>query len=420
VNNIIRRLTHIARRAPRLALATSLLVVAAASAAAVHFHSAPRASAVNPSAPMPPGVGAPGGPSTSSAALKARVAEMEQRLVDRPGDLNASVLLADALLRQARATGDSRPAGRAAGVLERTLRDNPGSYDALRLLGAVDLSLHRFAEARDVGMRARDLRPDDAWNYGVIGDAQTELGDYDLALASFDRMMQLRPGPAGYARISYAREIRGDLPGALAAMQLAYAATFPQDPEAQAWYSSQLGELLLKLGHADLAGREFRRALFVFPHYPLAEVGTGKAKLALGDHDGALQTFLDQLQRVPTLDLAARIGDLHAAMGHADAAEHYFALAEDLAGPAPSQTEALLALFLAEHDRKLPEAVTLAEHIATMRHDIVTEHALAWAYFKVGRLNDAVKAIDRATRTGSLDVTLQEHAYAIHAAVRRG
>jgi tetratricopeptide (TPR) repeat protein len=369
---------------------------------------------------MPPGVGVPGGPSTSSSALKARVAEMEQQLNVTPGDLSASVLLADALLRQARAAGESRPAGRAAVVLESTLQENPDSYDALRLLGAAYLSLHRFPEAREVARRARDLRPDDAWNYGVMGDAQMELGDYDDARASFDRMMQLRPGPTAYARVSYAREIHGDLSGALSAMQMAYTATPPQDPEAQAWYSTQLGELELKLGHPDLAERHFRRALFAFPHYPLAEAGAGKTKLALGDRAGALEVFAEQLRRAPTMDLAARIGDLYDAMGCADTAEHYFTLAEDLAGPAPSQTEALLALFLAEHDRKLSAAVAVAEHVAAMRHDIVTDHALAWAYFKVGRLNDAVKTIDRAMRTGSRDVTLLSHAAAIHAAAKSG
>ena len=365
---------------------------------------------------MPPGVGAPGGPVTSREGLRTRINEMEAQLRATPGDLQASVLLADALLRQARATGDSRPAGRAASALERTLQDRPGAYDALRLLGAVDLSLHRFERARDVGARARGMRPDDAWNYGVIGDAQLELGNYDEAFASFDRMMQLRPGPAVYARISYAREIHGDLAGAFEAMQMAHAATPPQDPEAQAWYATQLGELQLKRGHPDLAEREFRRGLFAFAHYPLAEVGAGKAKLALGDRAGALAIFLDEMRRAPTFDLAARIGDLYAANGRTDEAEHYYALAEYLAGPMPSQTEATLALFLAEHDRKLTEAVALAEQIAATRHDIVTDHALAWAYFKVGRIADARRAIERALRTGSRDANLLAHAAAIRAA----
>jgi len=73
-------------------------------------------------------------------------------------------------------------------------------------------------------------------------------------------------------------------------------------------------------------------------------------------------------------------------------------------------------LFLAEHDRKLTEAVALAEQIAATRHDIVTDHALAWAYFKVGRIADARKTIERALRTGSRDANLLAHAAAIRAA----
>ena len=403
---------------PRLWAAAAILAGGGAAAVASHHvRIAARPRAEN-TISIPPGVGAPGGPTTSRDGLRTQIDDMERQLLATPGDLRASVLLSDALLRQARATGDGRPAGRAASVLQRALDHNPDSYDALRLLGAVDLSLHRFARAREVGARARDMRPDDAWNYGVMGDAQLELGDYDEAFASFDRMMQLRPGPTSYARISYAREIRGDLAGAVAAMQLALSATPPQDPEAQAWYATQLGELQLKVGRPAAAEREFRRALFAFAHYPLAEVGAGKARLALGDPAGALTIFLDEMRRAPTLDLAARIGDLYSSEDRVEQAEHYYALAEDLAGPAPAQTEAALALFFAERGRKLTQAVSLAEQVAAMRHDIATDHALAWAYFKVGRMDEARKAIERALRTGSRDATLLAHAAAIRAATK--
>ena len=33
----------------------------------------------------------------------------------------------------------------------------------------------------EFGPRARDMRPEDGWNYGVIGDALLELGEYDEA-----------------------------------------------------------------------------------------------------------------------------------------------------------------------------------------------------------------------------------------------
>jgi tetratricopeptide (TPR) repeat protein len=399
------------RRRGIAAVAILLVGIAAAALPRPLFDRTSKAADV--SVPMAPGVGMPGGPSTSAEGLRGRVNDMETRLREQPHDPAAAILLSDALLRLARATTDNRPAGRAADVLNGALAETPGLYDALRLLGAVNLSLHRFQEALDVGRRARDSRPDDAWNYGVIGDAQLELGDYDEAFASFDTMMQLRPNAAAYARAAYARELTGNLTGALEAMSAALSAAPEQDPEARAWYATQLGELHLKLGDADEADREFRRALFAFPQYPLAVVGTGKAKHARGDRDGALATYVDQLSRTPTLDLAARVGDLHREAGRSAEAERYYQLAEQLAGPAPAQTETNLALFLAEHDRRLPDAVAIAEQVARQRHDIATDHALAWAYFKTGRVRAAAAAMERALRTGSRDEQLRAHATAI-------
>jgi tetratricopeptide (TPR) repeat protein len=341
---------------------------------------------------------------------------MEARLQAQPRDVTAAVLLSDALLRQARATTDGRPAQQAVRVLMAVLREEPAQYDALRMLGAIDLSLHRFHDALTVGQQARDLRPDDAWNYGVIGDALIELGDYPRAFEAFDRMMSLRPSPAAYARVAYARELNGDLPGALAAMQMAAQATSPQDPESQAWYATQQGELYVKLKQLEAARRAYRHATFLFPNYPLAVVGEGKVLLAEGDRAGALALYLEQLKRTPTLDLAARIGDLYAAQRHGAQAERYYQLAEDLAGPAVAQTESNLAMFLADHNRKLPEAVNVAEAVERTRHDIFTEDALAWAYYKTGRWNEALRASEQALRTGTRDEAILARAAKIRLA----
>jgi tetratricopeptide (TPR) repeat protein len=368
---------------------------------------------------MAPGVGMPGGPPTSAVGLNGRIAGMEARLRQDPHDVGAAVLLGDALLRQARATSDGRHASRARAALKAVLEENPAQYDALRLFGAVALSQHRFREALEVGRRARDLRPADAWNYGVIGDALVELGQYNQAFDAFDTMMAMRPGAAAYARVAYARELRGDLDGAMQAMHMAAQATPPQDLEAQAWYFVQLGELYLKLGRLDDADREYRRATFFFSDYPQAVVGRGKVKVARGDRDAALVVYLDVMKRAPTLDVAARIGDLYRERGDARKAERYYQTAEDLAGPAGVQTEADLALFLAEHDRRLPDAVSIAEAVAAARRDIFTEDALAWAYYKVGRLDAALAAAERALRTGTRDEGILARAARIRRAAGR-
>jgi len=365
-----------------------------------------------------PGVGMPGAPPTSADGLRRRIADTESRLREQPADIGAAVRLADALLRQARATNDGRPASRATEVLNAVLKEHPSQYDALRMLGAIDLTLHRFPEALEVGRRARDLRPDDAWNYGVMGDALIELGEYDEAFAAFETMMAKRPSAAAYARVAYARELRGNLQGALEAMEFAAKATTPEDPEAQAWYAAQIGELYLRMGKLDDAEREYRRAAFLFPAYPHAMIGQGKVKAAQGHPDEALAIYLEQLKRTPTLDLAARIGDLYAQRGDAKQSEHYYQLAEDVAGPAVAQTEANLALFLAEHDRKLPEAVRIAETVAAARHDIFTADALAWAYFKTGRIDEAYASSQQALRTGTRDERMLSRAARIRAASR--
>jgi tetratricopeptide (TPR) repeat protein len=362
---------------------------------------------------MAPAIGMPGAPATSIAGLRERISAMESRVRESPSDTGAALLLADALLRQARATAEGRHANRAADVLQSVLATDPGQYDALRLLGAIQLSRHRFAEALTTGRRARDARPDDAWNYGVIGDALTELGDYDAAFDAFDRMASLRPNADAYARISYGRELRGDLTGALDAMQMAAEATSVHDLEAKAWYASQTGELMLKLRRLADAEREFRRAAFFFPNYPHAMVGLAKTTAASGDAERALTILREQLDRTPTLDIAARIGDLYGARGDAAEAEHYYELAETLGGPPAVQTEPALAAFLADRRRKPSLALQIAQTVAATRHDIFTEDALAWALFENGRLEEARAMSARALRTGTRDERILAHAAAL-------
>jgi hypothetical protein len=55
--------------------------------------------------------------------------------------------------------------------------------------------------------------------------------------------------------------------------------------------------------------------------------------------------------------------------------------------------------------------------VAATRRDIFTEDALAWAYFKTGRLDDALRASRRALRTGTRDERILAHAAEIRAAV---
>jgi tetratricopeptide (TPR) repeat protein len=361
-----------------------------------------------------PPVGTPGAPTTSREDLERRVADMQRRLQSHPEDSGAALLLADALLRQTRITGNAGLTGRAEQALTRVLHDDPASYEANRMLGTLYLSQHRFQEAIRVAERNRDARPYDPVNYGVIGDGHLELGNYDEAFAAFDRMMALRPGAASYARVAYARELQGNLAGAVEAMTLAAGATSPADPEALAWAHAQVGDLDLQLGKVREAKREYTAASHAFPGHPFAVIGYAHAIAADGDIAGAL-TLLQRLAETwPTPDLASRTGDLLRRLGRDDEAERQYALAE--AGWRAAREPGHLARFLADHDRNIPEAVAIAEGAAADRRDIFTDDALAWAYFKAGRVAEAKVAIARALRTGSRDASIRAHAAAISGA----
>src|SRR5204863_6645223 len=132
-------------------------------------------------------------------------------------------------------------------------------------------------------------------------------------------------------------------------------------------------------------------------------------RAAKGDRAGAL-TLLEDLQRTaPTPDLAARIGDLYRQQGRIAEAERQYALAEAgwrVDAPEPKN----LARFLADHDRKIDDAVAIAEKAKSERNDIFTDDALAWSYFKAGRTDEARRVMTEALRTGTKDPDILAHA----------
>ncbi len=356
--------------------------------------------------------------STSRAELEGTIAVNRRKVSANPGDGAAAVQLADALMRAARVNGDASLAIEAEKVLRATLKHSPSDYLSRRMLSVVYLSQHRFAEALTEAEAAQRLRPKDAWNYAIAGDALLELGRYEEAFDSFDQVMEHRPDAGAYARVAYARELQGDLDGALRLMRMSAEATSRQDIEGLAWTFAQIGNLYLLQGRLDEAEREFSHAEFLFPSHPYAM--NGRVRLLIAGHRYA--DALDLSRRVPTTpESLATQGDLLARLGHLDDAEAMYQQAEHLEREGWKQEQpqpGALARFLAERGRNIPEAIALAERAARERQDVVTMDALAWSYFRAGRVADAATAIERATRLGTVDQRIRCHESAIALSLR--
>lgn len=328
---------------------------------------------------------------------------------ERPDGYN---LLASAFLQKARETGDFGFNARAEAALNRSLEIAPDDFDTLRLQAALLLAYHRFQEALETARRARSLRPDNADVYGAMTDALVELGDYKGAIEAAQKMVDLRPDTASYSRVSYLRALHGDTSGAIEAMRVAARAADPRNPEGIAWCRVHLGLELINAGKPVEAEREFDEALKIFPNYYLALAAKARARTGAGDTEAALEFYARAEERVPLPDTIIAHGDLLAQLGRAEEAQRKYALAEfiERTSSGASTYSRQLALFLADHDVKLDEALAIAGRERAARSDIYTSDALAWCLFKKGVLQEAGAAMDEALRLGTRDARLFYHA----------
>ncbi|HJU44670.1 MAG TPA: tetratricopeptide repeat protein [Vicinamibacterales bacterium] len=353
---------------------------------------------------------------TSRDRLAITVKEMTARVALQPDNATAVVGLAEALLRMQRVNQDDRSGRAAIDRLDAFLSRHPNHYEAARWKASALVSQHRFTEGIGQANRLIARDPRDGWNYGVLGDAYLELGDYEQAFAAFDRMGALQPGPPAYARVAYALELKGDLQGAVEYMQRAADGTTSNDTESQAWHFSQLGMLYLQQGKRADATREFERALATFPSYPAAIEGLARVRVAGGELKAARTLYREQFARTPATHLAAAVGDLSAALGDAADARRYYEMAAQIErgiwanGPRQPQ---VMSRLLSERGHDLATSLSLAEEAAARQRDIFTMDTLAWACFKSGMLAEAARYSTEALRTGSRDARLLYHAAAI-------
>jgi tetratricopeptide (TPR) repeat protein len=282
---------------------------------------------------------------------------------------------------------------------------------AYRGLAALAAARHRFDESLVLAERARRLNPSSAAVYGLIGDANVELGRYREAFAAFDRMAALKPGPTAYARISYGRELRGDTEGAIAAMRLAADAARPGEP--RAWALTQIANLYAGTGRPGRAAALFREILRALPDY--APAYGGLAGVA-ADPDRAVHLYRRAFALQASPDYAVGLADAFAELGRRDESERYLSRAHQLEREFArfgGRNEIESALLDLDHDRDLEDALRRARDGARLRPSVEGEHALAWALYKNGRCAEARLHSARALRLGTKDTGAIYHRYLI-------
>ena len=345
------------------------------------------------------------------ATTAQRIEGLQAQVREAPSDPDGYAQLGLAYLQQVRETGDPTLYPRAQGTFEQALRLDPRNFTATSGLGSLALARHDFTRGLALGERAARINPEVARNYGVIADAQIELGRYAAAERTLQHYVDVKPELSSYSRVSYFRELHGDLPGALAAMRLAVSAG-GGTAENVSYVQSLVGKLRFDGGAYAAAERAYRAALATDPGFPAAVAGLARVEAARGDYDTATGRLRELIQRLPLPEYVIALGDTERAAGLKGAAERDYRLVgveTRLLQANGVNTDTELAIFEADHGNPA-EAVDLAARAWAAAPSVRSADAYSWALSVAGSDAEALRISERAMRLGSRDPTFLYHA----------
>src|SRR5262249_52704730 len=148
--------------------------------------------------------------------------------------------------------------------------------------------------------------------------------------------------------------------------------------------------------------------------------GLAKVRAAQKRYEDAISLYQQAMAVIPLPQYAAALGDVYTRLDRPREATKQYALVEDIGALNAINKEIYnrdLALFYADHDLKLPQALELAERELQVRRDIYTYDVLAWALYKNQKPEPALRAMAEALKLGTKDARVFFHAGMIYHAV---
>lgn len=342
---------------------------------------------------------------TGDRALDKKIRDAQQRLTKDPRPKRAEKLgwLFVQKARQSYDPGYYTVAEACADVFGELAPDALG--DEL-LRGHVRHSLHDFAAAETIARKLVSERGA-FFDHGLLGDVLLDRGALDEALASYQKMLDLKPCLQSYVRAGQARWLRGDLDGARKLFELGVGAGSRRAPEALAWAWTRLARLHHQEKRHDAARKAAREALAAFPDCAAALLILGRVELAAGETKTALPHFERAAQLNPLPEFLWAQADALRLAGHEARAR---AVEDALEASGATDDPRTYALYLATRRKRCERARSLALREVAQRRDVHTLDAVAWSHFANQELERAQEAMDAALREGTRDARLYLHA----------
>ena len=283
---------------------------------------------------------------------------------------------------------------------------NPQSQEAVLLRAHVLQNLHRFKESEALARRLVQQRGL-SFDYGLLGDALMEQGKLGEAVEAYQQMMNLKPDLRAYARAAHMRWLKGDLEGAIEAMQLAVSAASPSDAESAAWVNTRLAFYEFQAGRVNEAEQRCALALSLQNNYPPTLLLQGRILLGQSRFDEAVDALQNAVKLNPLPEYQWTLAEALRVAGEENEASEVEA---QLCQRGASSDPRTLALYLATRHESPETAFRLARAELDSRSDVFTHDALAWSLAAAGNVAEALSEMQRALTEGTQDARLLFHA----------
>jgi tetratricopeptide (TPR) repeat protein len=339
------------------------------------------------------------------AKTKEKTIELKAKLAAKPDDIKTRLQLATIFITEQRITGEHHfyyPAIEK--ILNGVLSIAPKNFEATVYKASLKMSQHQFADAKKLAEEAKLINPNNAYVYGILVDANVELGNYEEAIAMSDKMQALKPSLESYSRASYLREIYGDYKGAIEAMKLAVQAGLPGS-EPQCWSRNVLGELYINTNQWEMAENTFAENLYMRPSYAPSMVGLAKVATQKKNYTRALALLDSAIAVMPQSSFNEQKADVYAAMGDSKKAMATYTEVQKLLIADANSGHHAVSLELAKNFEKTNQWDS-AKKYATMEYairpkNIDVNNELAWIAYSQNDFAKAKEYIKTALSTGS-------------------
>jgi tetratricopeptide (TPR) repeat protein len=376
-------------------------------------------------APEPAALGIPGDPGAaltpgSVPQLDRSIRVWAANLAAEPRDFLSATTLAALYHARGRLTGDLADHERALEAARTAARIAPTEPAARELEAAIAYTLHDFSGAFTT---AEALFRDDPTQLGALAtmaDAELELGRVADARAHYIVLTARSKGPAVDVRLARLTFVTSQPAEALrlarSARDAARAETAAGETQDLGFYEFAAGEYARLAGDAA-AARDGYAAALVVRHTDLgALVGLARIDAFEGHSDQAIAGLEKAAAIAPQPETLALLGDLQAANGDTATASRQFEtvrFVERLGEIGSTVYDRALIRFELDHGGASEAVLATARASLAARPNGAGHDTVAWALYRLGRLEGASTEIAAAAADGAADARLNFHAGAI-------